>query len=185
MPVRGDSSEDSVRKVVDSALAQTQTTTLYDPAYVQLAYPGGDVPPERGVCTDVIVRALRAAGVDLQCLVHEDMAQHFSAYPHAWGLRKPDSNIDHRRVPNLMTFFARHGKALPISKEAADYHPGDVVSWTLPGGLAHIGLVSDRPSSVDPARRMMIHNIGAGARLEDVLFAYTITGHYRYFQSSP
>jgi uncharacterized protein YijF (DUF1287 family) len=182
-PLKGDTTTDeSVKKVVASGYVQTQTTTLYDPAYVSLAYPGGDVPPERGVCTDVVVRAFRAAGVDLQRLVHEDRAQHFAAYPKTWGLRKPDSNIDHRRVPNLMVFFSRHGKTLPLSKEAADYLPGDVVSWTLPGNnLAHISLVSDRFSPADPARRMIVHNIGGGAQVEDVLFAFTITGHYRYF----
>lgn len=181
LPVHGEEREDNVRKVTDAALAQTRVTTRYDAAYVGLSYPGGDVPPEGGVCTDVIVRAFRAAGVDLQRSVHEDMAKHFSAYPKLWSLRKPDSNIDHRRVPNLMTFFTRGGKSLPVTRSAPDYQPGDVVSWIIPGGLAHIGLVAAAASAEDPSRHLMIHNIGAGARQEDVLFSYRITGHYRYF----
>ena len=181
LPAHGEGREETVRKVTDAALAQTQTTVRYDAAYVSLPYPGGDVPLEGGVCTDVIVRAFRAAGVDLQRSVHEDMAKHFSAYPKLWSLRKPDSNIDHRRVPNLMTFFTRSGKALPVTQNAVDYQPGDVVSWIIPGGLGHIGLVAAAASAEDPARHLMIHNIGAGAKLEDVLFTYKITGHYRYF----
>ena len=174
-----DERADRIHRVMESAQRQTQTTTLYDPAYVTLAYPGGDVPPERGVCTDVVVRAYRAAGMDLQKLVHEDMKAHFSAYPKLWSLSRPDANIDHRRVPNLMTFFTRQGKSLPVTKVAADYQPGDVVSWTIPGALAHIGLVVEQFSTSDPERRLMVHNIGEGAKMEDVLFAFPITGHYR------
>jgi uncharacterized protein len=169
-----------VRKVVDSALAQTQVTTGYDPAYIALRYPGGDVPADTGVCADVIVRALRNAGVDLQREVHRDMLANFSAYPHNWGLHHPDTNIDHRRVPNLMTFFRRQGKALPIGRQARDYHAGDLVAWDLGSGLTHIGVVSDRIDGLS-GRPLIVHNIGAGARLEDVLFSWTQIGHYRYF----
>ena len=181
-PARADGpAVENVRRVVASAMAQTRTTLVYDPAYTVLAYPGGDVPAERGACTDVVIRSLRAAGVDLQRLVHEDMKAHFSAYPREWGLARPDPNIDHRRVPNLATFFTRQGKALPVTAAAADYLPGDIVSWKLPGGLAHIGVVVDQVSPTDPARHLMVHNIGEGAKMEDVLFAFQITGHFRYF----
>jgi uncharacterized protein YijF (DUF1287 family) len=179
--LRADERETNIRRVIDNAFEQTRTTMLYDAAYVSLPYPGGDVPADRGVCTDVVVRALRAAGVDLQVLVHEDMKRNFAAYPKLWGLSRPDASIDHRRVPNLMKFFARQGKTLPVTREAADYLPGDIVAWKLSNGLAHIGLITDRPSPDDPARRLAIHNIGAGAQLEDVLFAFEITGHCRFF----
>ena len=168
-----------LRKVLDNAHAQVGTTVLYDPAYVDLPYPGGDVPADRGVCTDVVIRAFRAAGLDLQQIVHEDMKAHFSAYPKNWGLSRPDTNIDHRRVPNLMTFFTRQGKSLPVTTNAADYQPGDVVTWSIPGGVPHIGLVVAEISSEDPARHLMIHNIGAGAKMEDVLFGFKVIGHYR------
>jgi len=167
-------------QVVAGAIEQTGYTRLYDPAYVQLAYPGGDPPPDRGVCSDVVVRAFRRAGIDLQKEVHEDMARHFSAYPTQWHLRAPDPNIDHRRVPNLMTYFARMGKSLPLSRKPEDYAPGDVVAWDLGGGLLHIGVVSDTRAP-DSRDYQIVHNIGAGARLEDVLFSWTIIGHYRYF----
>jgi len=146
--------------------------------YRRIRYPGGDVPLERGVCTDVIVRAYRHAGIDLQVLVHQDMANAFDAYPRAWGLAHPDSSIDHRRVPNLATFLRRHGTVLPMTSRASDYRPGDIVTWRLPSGLPHIGLVSERPATA--SRYLVLHNIGAGARLEDILFAYRVTGHYRY-----
>lgn len=166
--------------VVDGAKRQVGVTRIYDPAYQQLRYPGGDVPPERGVCADVIIRAFRNAGLDLQKLVHEDMAANFGRYPKRWGLRRPDTNIDHRRVPNLETYFARRGKALAVSRKGGDYQPGDIVSWRLPGNaLPHIGIVSDvREPGTD--RYLMIHNIGAGAQLEDVLFAFDINGHFRW-----
>ena len=181
-PVRADGpAGESVPRVGASAMEQTHTTVRYDPQYTVLAYPGGDVPADRGVCTDVVIRSLRAAGVDLQRAVHEDMKAHFSAYPRQWGLAHPDPNIDHRRVPNLATFFTRQGKALPVTASAADYLPGDVVSWKLPGGLDHVGVVVEQASSADSARRLVVHNIGEGARMEDVLFAYRITGHFRYF----
>jgi uncharacterized protein YijF (DUF1287 family) len=154
--------------IARSAAQQVGVTIHYDPGYVQLRYPGGDLPADRGVCSDVIVRAFRKAGVDLQREVHEDMRAHFRAYPRMWGLSVPDKNIDHRRVPNLMTFFERRGK-----KVSGAFQPGDVVAWRLPGGLYHIGIVSDDPPDV-------VHNIGAGAQKEDVLHAYAIIGHYRW-----
>ena len=166
--------------VVTAARTQVGVTLQYDPAYVRIAYPYGDVPLGRGVCADVLVRAFRAAGVDLQKLVHEDMGAQFSAYPQKWGLPGPDSNIDHRRVLNLETFFRRRGLEVPISANAADYHAGDIVSWRLPGGLAHIGLVSDRRMQDGSDRPLVIHNIGAGAKEEDVLFAWTQVGHFRW-----
>ncbi|MCC6273693.1 MAG: DUF1287 domain-containing protein [Deltaproteobacteria bacterium] len=166
--------------LLGNALQQTRQTIYYDPAYVDISFPGGDVPIERGVCSDVIVRAFRAAGVDLQVEVNRDMRKNFSAYPKMWGLARTDANIDHRRVPNLMKFFERKGKSLPVSDKPEDYLPGDVVAWRLPNGLYHIGLVSDLPSS-DPRRLLIIHNIGRGTQAEDVLFAFEVLGRYRYF----
>jgi len=166
------------RAIVEGALAQVGVTRGYDPAYHVLHYPGGDLPLDRGVCTDVVIRSFRKAGLDLQRLVHEDMAAHFALYPHAWGLTRPDTNIDHRRVPNLATFFRRRGKSLGVSTKADDYAPGDVVTWRLPFGAAHIGVVTDRKAG--SGRPLVVHNIGSGAQLEDVLFAYTVTGHYRW-----
>ncbi|MEP7009433.1 MAG: DUF1287 domain-containing protein [Acidobacteriota bacterium] len=171
----------AVRTVVDSARAQTHLTTSYDPSYVRIGYPDGDVKPETGVCADVVIRAFRKAGVDLQKDVHEDMARKFKAYPQRWGLKRPDTNIDHRRVPNLMTFFRRAGKELPITAQAGDYLPGDVVAWDLGGGITHIGVVSDE-NDRRSGRHWMVHNIGRGARLEDVLFSWKVIGHYRYFR---
>jgi uncharacterized protein YijF (DUF1287 family) len=147
---------------------------------MQIGYPGGDVPLERGACTDVVVRAFRNGGVDLQREVHEDMARNFGDYPTKWGLSRPDSNIDHRRVPNLRTFFERKNKALPVTEKRADYLPGDVVTWDLGNRVDHIGIVSNYWSE-STGRYMVIHNIGRGAQIEDKLFAWTVTGHYRYF----
>lgn len=172
--------------LANAARAQVGVTLTYDPAYVRLAYPGGDVPAERGVCSDVVVRAFRTgAKIDLQQRLHEDMRANFAKYPALWGLRRPDTNIDHRRVPNLRRYFERQGKSLPVSAQAKDYRAGDIVSWTLPNGLAHIGVVSARTSASDPARPLVVHNIGAGAQEEDVLFAWTQTGHYRWFAGEP
>lgn len=162
--------------VVAAALAQVGQTKYYDSGYHEIAYPNGDVPIVRGVCTDVVIRAFRAAHVDLQQLVHEDMQRHFAEYPRKWGLSHPDTNIDHRRVPNLATFFRRSGKEV-----TGDWKPGDVVVWRLPGNdLPHIGLVSNRRAP--SGRYLVVHNIGNGAQAEDVLFAYTIAGHYRWFR---
>jgi len=161
-----------------AALERTRHAVRYDGRYVRIPYPNGDVPADTGVCTDEIVRIYRAVGVDLQKEVHEDMAAHFALYPRRWGRRAPDSNIDHRRVPNLMTFFRRKGLALPVTSRAQDYHPGDIVTWDLGGGVDHIGMVTDRrgPSG----RYLVVHNIGAGPQLEDVLFQWKITGHFVY-----
>ena len=166
-----------LRRVIESARDQVGVTLYYDPSYAVIAFPGGDVPLVSGVCTDVIVRAYRSVGVDLQLLVNQDMRRAFSAYPHDWGLSRPDPNIDHRRVQNLAVFFARHGQTLPISMEAKDFRPGDIVTWRLANGRAHIGLVSDQSAD---GRPLLVHNIGSGAKVEDVLFAFTVTGHYRY-----
>lgn len=170
-----------IKLVVESAIEQTKHTIEYDPSYVRLAYPGGDVPIERGVCADVIIRAFRSAGVDLQKEIHEDMVRSFGKYPTTWGARKPDSNIDHRRVPNLMTFFSRTGKSVPITKRQSDYLPGDVVAWELDNHLLHIGLVTDAVAD-RTQNYSMVHNIGAGVRLEDALFAWKIIGHYRMWK---
>jgi hypothetical protein len=167
-------------RLAAAAADQIGKTTLYDPSYVKLAYPGGDVPMDRGVCSDVVVRALRETGMDLQALIHEDMKAAFDRCPKIWGLTRPDPNIDHRRVPNIATFFRRQGKALPVTREAADYRPGDIVAWKLGGGRPHIGVVSNTPAP-GHRRYQMVHNIGAGAQLEDVLFACEITGHFRVY----
>jgi len=167
----------SPQALLAAARAQIGVTTSYDPAYRHLDYPGGDVPSETGVCTDVVIRAFRAVGIDLQVLVHEDMRRDWQAYPKLWGLSRPDRNIDHRRVPNLQMFFARHGHSLPRSMDSAKYRPGDIVTWRLPSGAPHIGIVAEPR---DAGRPWVVHNIGAGTQEEDVLFAYPITGHYRY-----
>ncbi|MGE0132744.1 MAG: DUF1287 domain-containing protein [Blastocatellales bacterium] len=170
-----------LEKINAGAIEQMTQTTSYDASYVKLDYPNGDVPINTGVCADVIVRAFRKAGIDLQKELHEDMKKNFSKYPRKWGARRPDTNIDHRRVPNLMTWFDRRGKTQPITKNAKDYLPGDVVAWEIDNGLPHIGMVSK--IKVEGADRYaIVHNIGIGARLEDVLFAWKITGHYRYFE---
>lgn len=166
--------------VIASARAQIGVTLSYDPAYTRLAYPGGDVPAERGVCTDVVIRALRAVGIDLQRLVHEDMRAHFGAYPAIWGLTRTDRNIDHRRVPNLETWLRRHGMARPVSDDPADYAPGDIVTWTVPPHLPHIGIVSDARADDGSGRPLVIHNIGQGTQQEDILFRFTQRGHFRW-----
>lgn len=166
-------------KMIEGAKRQVGVTRSYDPTYRRIPYPNGDVPRETGVCTDVVIRAYRHAGADLQQLVHEDMKRAFSAYPKKWGLRRPDTNIDHRRVPNLATFFTRHGTALRVTQRGADYRPGDIITWNLPGNLPHIGVVSDVPVR-GTDRHLVIHNIGAGAQIEDMMFTYRVTGHYRY-----
>ncbi len=169
------------RKLIAAARAQIGVTTSYDPAYTVLTYPGGDVPEERGVCTDVVIRAFRKVGLDLQQLIHDDMSAAFSKYPQNWSLRTTDKNIDHRRVPNLMRFFERKGKKLAITKTPGDYQPGDLVTVIVPPHLPHIMIVSDTPSPADPQRLQIIHNIGRGAQLEDRLFDFEIVGHYRYW----
>jgi uncharacterized protein len=173
-------SSPKIQQLLTNAQTQTQKTNSYDPAYVAIAYPNGDVAIETGVCTDVVIRGFRGAGVDLQQVVHEDMLKHFSEYPQEWGLSNPDPNIDHRRVPNLMRYFERQGKALPVTRNAADYLPGDVVTWDLGEGNWHTGLVSNLKSRLT-GRSLIIHNVGVGASQQDVLFAWPILGHYRYF----
>lgn len=171
-----------VRSIIESADRQTKTTTGYTQNYFVIPYPNGDVPAETGACTDVVIRAFRAAGVDLQKKVHEDMTAHFVEYPQKWGLAKTDTNIDHRRVPNLQKYFERLGKSMPITANGSDYRPGDVVSWDLNGkGMTHIGVVSNLWNASEK-RHLIIHNIGSGARAEDRLFEWKITGHYRYFE---
>lgn len=167
-------------QLADSAQTLTKQRVRYEPAYVRIAYPNGDVPANTGVCTDVVIRAYRKIGIDLQKEVHEDMKANFDKYPKSWGLTRPDPNIDHRRVPNLMTFFTRHGTVKPKTKNASDYLPGDIVCWDLNGrGLTHIGIVVNQKSA-DGQRYMLVHNIGGGQVVEDCLFDFTIIGHYTY-----
>jgi uncharacterized protein len=174
-----------LQRLVAAAIDRTRHTVRYDPAYVRIPYPNGDVPADTGVCTDEIIRAFRAVGVDLQKEVHEDMLHNFSAYPNQrrWLLAHTDTNIDHRRVPNLMIFFQRKGEALPLSVRGDDYSPGDLVTWDLGGNVPHIGIVVDRKSA-RTGRYLIVHNIGRGPQMEDVLFNWRITGHYRYYGSA-
>jgi uncharacterized protein len=178
--------QEFLKKLVAAAVERSHHAVRYDPAYVRIPYPGGDVPSDTGVCTDEIIRAYRAVGIDLQKEVHEDMQQNFSSYPRKWRWLSghPDANIDHRRVPNLMVFFSRKGEALAITVRAEDYSPGDLVTWDLGGNVPHIGFVVDQKSSTS-GRYMIEHNIGRGPKIEDVLFNWKITGHYRYFGPSP
>ena len=165
-------------RLTAAARDQVGVTVTYDPAYVALPFPGGDIPRDRGVCTDVVVRALRDAwGIDLQVAVNNDMKADFAAYPARWGLTTTDRNIDHRRVPNLATLFARIGAEVPLDEGPVPYLPGDIITWTLPGNLDHIGIVSDRRAA--DGTPLILHNIGRGAQEEDILFTYPITGHYR------
>lgn len=168
-----------VETLTEAAIERTRHDVSYDGSYRRLDYPGGDVPSHIGVCTDLVVRSYRALGIDLQELVHNDMRDNFDAYPRHWGLDAPDTNIDHRRVPNLQVFFSRHGESLPVSDQPGAYQPGDLVTWMLPGNLPHIGIVVDRKSD-DGQRYLLVHNIGNGPQLEDMLFDFPITGHYRY-----
>ncbi|MBU1108232.1 MAG: DUF1287 domain-containing protein [Candidatus Riflebacteria bacterium] len=172
-------SKDFTERLIVAAIERTTHRIIYDGRYRKIAYPGGDVPADVGVCTDVLIRVYRALGIDLQKNVHEDMRRHFALYPNNWGLKRTDTNIDHRRVPNLQTFFTRKGQKLKVSASAGDYLPGNLVTWMLPGNLPHIGIVTDRRSE-DGLRPLIVHNIGAGPVLEDMLFVYKITGHYRY-----
>ena len=172
--------QDEIARVLAAAHAQVGVTVLYDPAYRALAYPGGDVPADRGVCSDVVVRAWRAAAIDLQVDLHRDMRKDFAAYPRLWQLTRPDPNIDHRRVPNLETYLRRRGNAIAVSADPAAYVAGDLVSWRLERGQPHIGIVSDLRSA-DGRRPLVVHNIGAGAQIEDVLLQWRISGHFRYF----
>ena len=168
-------------KLSAAAIERTHHSARYVSAYVRIPYPGGDVPADTGVCTDEIIRSYRAVGIDLQKEVHEDMMHNFDAYPHKWQ-RRPDTNIDHRRVPNLMVFFSRHGTKLPISQRETDYSPGDIVAWDLGEGVTHIGIVVNHKGS--SGRYMVVHNIGRGPQMEDVLFDWKIIGHDRYYGPS-
>lgn len=167
------------KRLSAAAIELTDKNVIYDPKYYRLDYPNGDLPANRGVCTDLVIRAYRVLGIDLQKEVHEDMSQNFHLYPKNWRLNKPDRNIDHRRVPNLMVFFTRMGEKLPISNNPNDYQPGDIVTWDLGGGVPHIGIVVDRRSQ-DNKRYLISHNIGNGQEISDCLFQFKITGHYRY-----
>ena len=170
-----------LKQFIEAAIEQSKVTTGYDPSYVGLEYPNGDVPTNTGVCSDVLVRAFRKVGIDLQKELHEDMTRAWSEYPRKWGARGTDANIDHRRVLNLNTYFTRQGKSLPITDSRADYLPGDVVAWELSDGVEHIGILTNLWSEADE-HYLVVHNIGSGARIEDVLMAWKVIGHYRYFQ---
>lgn len=178
--VCGQSGEDLfAEKLASAALLLTEQEVVYAPGYYSIDYPNGDVPASRGVCSDVVIRAYRVLGIDLQREVHEDMAENFECYPDIWGLTQPDTNIDHRRVPNLMKYFERHGTERPITNRAADYLPGDIVCWNLGGAVTHIGIIVNS-RSYDGSRPMVVHNIGRGQVVEDCLFDYRIIGHYIY-----
>lgn len=173
--------QELTHRLVNAAIERTHHSVRYVSEYMRIQYPGGDVPADTGVCTDEIIRSYRAVGVDLQKEVHEDMLQNFSAYPNKrrWLLARPDANIDHRRVPNLMVFFQRKGESLPITNRAEDYAPGELVTYDLGGNVPHIAIIVDRKST--SGHYMLVHNIGQGPKMEDVLFNWKITGHYRYF----
>jgi uncharacterized protein YijF (DUF1287 family) len=177
VPVFGQT--DFGKRLSETAISIINPEIIYDPSYFSIAYPNGDVPPDRGVCTDLVIRAYRNLGIDLQKEVHEDMKAHFQLYPKIWGLSKTDTNIDHRRVPNLMTFFQRRGAERPISRNTAHYNPGDIVCWDLGSGLTHIGIVVGQKSA-DGQRNLIVHNIGNGQVLADCLFDFKIIGHYFY-----
>jgi uncharacterized protein len=167
------------KKLSEAAVELTKDQVTYDPSYRSIPYPNGDVPKNTGVCTDVVIRAYRKMGIDLQKEVHEDMKANFSKYPTQWGLKKPDTNIDHRRVPNLEVFFQRKGEKLAVTQNASDYKTGHLVNWMLNGKLPHIGIVSHKKSA-DGKRPLIVHNVGGGQVLEDCLFSYPIVGHFRY-----
>ena len=173
--------KDFFKNLAQAAIERTQYSIAYNGAYFTIAYPNGDVPANIGVCTDVIIRAYRALGIDLQKELHEDLTANFNAYPskRIWQLTKADSNIDHRRVPNLRVFLSRNGESLPTRKNHEDYRPGDLVTWQLPGNLPHIGIVSDQLAA-DGVTPLVVHNIGSGPVIENALFRYELTGHYRY-----
>lgn len=166
-------------KLSEAAISLTRDQVVYDPKYVSIPYPNGDVEKNKGVCTDVVIRAYRKLSIDLQQEVHEDMKKNFSLYPKTWGLKTTDCNIDHRRVPNLQVFFTRKGKSLGVSEKTSDYKTGDLVTWMINGKLPHIGIVTHRKST-DGKRNLIVHNVGGGQVLEDCLFRYEITGHYRF-----
>ena len=171
--------KDFYEKLSDAAIAITNDNVVYNGQYFTIPYPNGDVPKHIGVCTDVVIRSYRKLGIDLQKEVHEDMKANFAKYPKKWGLKTTDRNIDHRRVPNLQVFFTRKGEVKTVSDKAADYKPGDIVTWMLVGNKPHIGIVVDKKNA-SGSRYLMVHNIGGGQVAQDCLFSYKITGHYRY-----
>jgi uncharacterized protein len=173
------SRDEFIKHLVSAAVERTHHQVRYDPAYVRIPYPAGDVPSGTAVCTDEIIRIYRGVGIDLQKEVHEDMEKNFAAYPshRVWGRNRTDTNIDHRRVPNLAVFFARKGESVRL--DASEYRPGDLVTWDLGGGVPHIGMVVDRKGA--SGQNMVVHNIGQGPRMEDVLFVWKVTGHFRYY----
>ncbi|KGO93275.1 DUF1287 domain-containing protein [Flavobacterium subsaxonicum] len=177
-PISPTPTKDYYEQLSDAALLITKDKVEYDGSYFKIKYPNGDVPANVGVCTDVVIRSYRKVGADLQQLVHQDMAANFAKYPKAWGLKSTDTNIDHRRVPNLQVFFTRKGQSLPVTNNATDYKPGDIVTWMLPSNHPHIGVVVNKKGA--GGRFKMVHNIGYGQNLDDCLFEYKITGHYRY-----
>ncbi len=176
---KGEPKDFSIR-LSDAVIERTKHDVTYDGSYRKIKYPGGDVPENVGVCTDVVIRAYRILGIDLQKDVHEEMKTHFKSFPKIWGLSRPDTNIDHRRVPNLQTFFKRKGISYKVTNNPRDYVTGDLVTWMLPGNLPHIGIVVNKQSG-DGKRPLIVHNIGWGPKLEDILFEFPITGHYRYY----
>ncbi|HPE19540.1 MAG TPA: DUF1287 domain-containing protein [Tenuifilaceae bacterium] len=171
--------EQFAEQLSNAAIELTKVNVSYDATYRTISYPNGDVPPDKGVCTDLVIRAYRKLGIDLQKEVHEDMQKNFNLYPKIWGLTKPDKNIDHRRVPNLMVYFERFGEELTITSNPTDYKPGEIVTWDLGGGVPHIGIVINKKSS-DGLRYLIVHNIGNGQEISDCLFTYKVTGHYQY-----
>lgn len=183
LPLAARAGEAEMLSVSKAAIQRSHENIIYDGSYYSIGYPNGDVPSDRGVCTDLVIRSYRALGIDLQKEVHEDIKQHFDLYPakRIWGQSSPDKNIDHRRVPNLQVYFARHGQSLRPTLNPHDYRPGDIVTWMLGGTLPHIGIVTHQISPASQ-RPLIAHNIGAGPVLEDMLFSYPITGHYRYMK---
>lgn len=168
-------------RLSNAAISIIDKNVVYTPDYVSIKYPNGDVPAKTGVCTDVVIRAYRKLGVDLQKEVHEDMKANFNKYPNLkkWGLKTTDTNIDHRRVPNLEVFFERKGKKLAVTQNSNDYKTGEIVTWMIGGKLPHIGIITNKKSS-DGKRPMIVHNVGGGQVLEDCLFSYDVVGHFKY-----
>lgn len=166
-------------KLSAAAISIIDADIAYTPNYISIKYPNGDVPAKTGVCTDVVIRSYRKLGIDLQKEVHEDMINNFSKYPKTWGLKKTDTNIDHRRVPNLEVFFARKGQKLPVTEKTNNYKTGELVTWMINGKLPHIGIVTNKKSP-DGKRLMIVHNVGGGQVLEDCLFSWKIVGHFKY-----
>ncbi|SEO52561.1 hypothetical protein SAMN05444671_3684 [Flavobacterium sp. CF108] len=173
-------------KLSQAAISIIDPSIDYDPAYFSIQYPNGDVPAKKGVCTDVVIRSYRKLGIDLQKEVHEDMVENFDAYPNLknWGMTKTDTNIDHRRVPNLEVFFERKGIKLVVTQNSNDYKTGEIVTWMINDKLPHIGIVTNKKSK-DGKRNLIVHNVGNGQVLQDCLFEYKIVGHFKYSKEIP